>query len=180
MLFGLCFSVCGLAFAKPFFMLLTLCNNNGVHSRLYVPKYTPEDFTLKIDIEACKLAAKTIVIYGNAGTGKTQWTLTQFKHPLLVNHVDDLKEIVPGAVDPVACARVVVAPAARARVVVAPPLYLLGHHHHHHHPVSFQLSSSATLNRGWAWLQGIDKRGAAHRVTCGSSHNNCSRSATTL
>ena len=108
MLFGLCFSVCGLAFAKPFFMLLTLCNNNGVRSRLYVPKYTPEDFTLKIDIEACKLAAKTIVIYGNAGTGKTQWTLTQFKHPLLVNHVDDLKEIVPGAVDPVACARVVV------------------------------------------------------------------------
>ena len=72
MLFGVWASV-----RKPFFiriMLLTLCNNNGVQQALRA-QYTPEDFTLKIDIEACKLAAKTIVIYGNAGTGKTQWTL---------------------------------------------------------------------------------------------------------
>ena len=104
MLFGLCFSVCGLArgnrssYASCFLHSAT----TTACTQAVRAQYTPEDFTLKIDIEACKLAAKTIVIYGNAGTGNTQWTLTQFKHPLLVNHVDDLKEIVPGAVASVA------------------------------------------------------------------------------
>jgi len=32
------------------------------------------------------------LVFGNAGTGKTQWALAHFKNPLLVSHTDDLKE----------------------------------------------------------------------------------------
>jgi len=35
---------------------------------------------------------KNWLVFGKAGTGKTQWALAHFKNPLLVSHTDDLKE----------------------------------------------------------------------------------------
>ncbi len=36
---------------------------------------------------------KTIFIFGPTGVGKTQWAIAQFEHPLLISHMDDLKQL---------------------------------------------------------------------------------------
>ena len=38
---------------------------------------------------------KNWLVFGKAGTGKTQWALAHFQNPLLVSHTDDLKEFDP-------------------------------------------------------------------------------------
>ena len=59
----------------------------------YEPQYTPDDFTLKIDIERLRREKKCLVLFGGPGFGKTQCALGQFEHPVLINNFDDLKKI---------------------------------------------------------------------------------------
>lgn len=41
------------------------------------------------------LKTLAIVLSGKPGTGKTNWCLSHFQHPLLISHIDDLKDMTP-------------------------------------------------------------------------------------
>lgn len=57
------------------------------------PKTTVVPFEMsKFKREPLELKKATLV-WGESGTGKTSWALAHFKCPLLVSHVDDLKEL---------------------------------------------------------------------------------------
>ncbi|AXL65915.1 replication-associated protein [Water beetle associated circular virus 1] len=42
-----------------------------------------------------RLSRKSILLLGQAGTGKTTYAMDHFKHPLLIRHMDGLKKITP-------------------------------------------------------------------------------------
>ena len=55
---------------------------------VFVPKYTK--FTTPFSE-----IAKTTLIYGPSNLGKTHWACAHFKNPLVVSHVDKLKQLSP-------------------------------------------------------------------------------------
>jgi len=56
----------------------------------FVPKYSLADFTHPpLDF------AKPTLVWGNSGLGKTQFVLSHFKTPLLVSHIDKLRDFNP-------------------------------------------------------------------------------------
>ena len=50
--------------------------------------YTRDDFNIKVELPK----NKTLIISGGSGIGKTQFAKTLFKNPLLVRHIDKLKQ----------------------------------------------------------------------------------------
>lgn len=56
-------------------------------------RYQPSDFECPMLTEDDKKLA--ILLWGPSGFGKTQYALTQFKNPLLIRHMDKLKELTP-------------------------------------------------------------------------------------
>jgi len=59
------------------------------------PKYKAEDFCIPLlDVHHGALH-----FWGKSGTGKTQFALAHFKHPLLVRHLDDLQRLSDGPHD---------------------------------------------------------------------------------
>jgi len=57
---------------------------------IFVPKYTIESFDLPAII-----FDKSTLVWGPSGIGKTQYVLSHFQNPLLVSHMDKLKELSP-------------------------------------------------------------------------------------
>lgn len=61
-------------------------------------KFTADDF--KEDGPSMELLqSRAIVVMGPTGIGKTQWTKTWFKNPLMIRHMDGLKDLQPGEHD---------------------------------------------------------------------------------
>lgn len=55
----------------------------------YIPKYQLTDFNIPpVDFED-----KSVLVWGDTDTGKTQYCLAHFKNPLLVRHMDNLKSL---------------------------------------------------------------------------------------
>lgn len=60
----------------------------NIMTPVYTSKYQLSDFNHEpLDLNRC------VYIHGPSGTGKTQFALSHFKNPLLVRHIDDLKQL---------------------------------------------------------------------------------------
>lgn len=65
-------------------------NLDSIKQKGFEHKYHPSDFA-----EPLKSLDKAILFCGPSNTGKTQFALAHFKHPLLVRHIDQLKTLRP-------------------------------------------------------------------------------------
>ena len=56
----------------------------------FTHRFEKSDFTMEI-----KSYEKAVLVYGGSGLGKTHWTTRHFNTPLMVSHIEDLKQFSP-------------------------------------------------------------------------------------
>lgn len=66
------------------------------YQTMFKPRFQHE-FTLDQYSEkmSSDIFSKAVLVYGPSGIGKTNWVLAHFENPLLISHMDQLKDITP-------------------------------------------------------------------------------------
>lgn len=65
---------------------------NGLKRRRKKKKFTADDFNAPEEVSGWNREEQALVLVGESGTGKTQFAKTLFENPLLVRHMDKLKQ----------------------------------------------------------------------------------------